>query len=386
MRVAFNLEQLLSPSPGGVGRYAARLVSHLAMLGVEVRPVVARHSPQEVRAAWDEFGLAGLLEPTRSALPRPFLYDSWHLAAWPPLSRDARVDVLHAPSLAVPPRNGKPLVVSVHDAAPWLFPEAFSRRGRWFHAMGARVAARRADRIITGTQAAAEELVRCTSLPEARIRVVPYGVDGPALLTGNTDEHDAFLHSRGLNDVAYVLWVGSLEPRKGVGTLVAAMARLAQGIGRSAPPACLVLAGYAGWQNTELVAPQDREALGPALRQFGRVSEAELRALYARAAVFAFPSLHEGFGLPVLEAMAAGVPVVASDIPAVREVAGGAATLVPAGDVAAWAEALGGMLGEGGLSGAGRARLVEAGRARAARFPWGATAAATLAVYEEVVG
>jgi alpha-1,3-rhamnosyl/mannosyltransferase len=252
--------------------------------------------------------------------------------------------------------------------------------------MGARVAARRADRIITGTQAAAEELVRCTSLPEGRIRVVPYGVDVPAPLTGNTDQQDDFLRSRRLNDVAYVLWVGSLEPRKGVGTLVGAMARLARGTGGSAPPACLVLAGYAGWHNTELVAPKDRDALGPALRQLGRVSEAELRALYAGAVLFAFPSLHEGFGLPVLEAMAAGVPVVASDIPAVREVAGGAATLVPAGDVAAWADVLGEMLGESRLSGPGRAGLVEAGRARAALFPWTATAAATLAVYEELVG
>jgi len=378
LRVAVNLEQLLSPSPGGVGRYAAKLVSNLALLGVEVQPVVARHSPQEVKAAWDDFGLHALPEPRRLPLPRSLLYDSWHVLAWPPLSSGPSTDVLHAPSLAVPPKNGKPLVVSVHDAAPWLFPEAFTRRGRWFHTMGARAVARRADRVITGTQAAAAELVRCMSLPESRIRVVPYGVDLPPPAPG-TDDRDQFLRRHRLDDVPYVLWVGSLEPRKGVGTLVAAMAGLARRSGGSASPASLVLAGYAGWHNSELVAAGDRDFLGPAFRLFGRVSEADLQALYSGAAVFAFPSLHEGFGLPVLEAMAAGAPVVASDIPAIREVAGGAATLVAPGDVNAWTEAL-----EAALAGAGRARWVEAGRRRAAGFSWSSTAAATLDVYKEV--
>ena len=105
---------------------------------------------------------------------------------------------------------------------------------------------------------------------------------------------------------------------------------------------------------------------GPSLRQLGRVPEHELQALYAAATVFAFPSLHEGFGLPVLEAMSAGVPVVASDIPAIREVAGDAAVLAPPGDVGAWAEALSEVLGSPSL----QAELAGAGRRRAAAFSW----------------
>ena len=149
---------------------------------------------------------------------------------------------------------------------------------------------------------------------------------------------------------------------------------------RKGSPTALVLAGYPGWQNEALISSADRAELGPALRQLGRVPEHELQALYAGATVFAFPSLHEGFGLPVLEAMSAGVPVVASDIPAIREVAGDAAVLAPPGDVGAWAEALSEVLGSPSL----QAELAGAGRRRAAAFSWARTARETLRIYEEL--
>ena len=156
------------------------------------------------------------------------------------------------------------------------------------------------------------------------------------------------------------------------------MARLAA----AGKTTALVLAGYAGWQNARLIPPEQRAQLGESLHQLGPVPEADLQALYAGATVFAFPSFHEGFGLPVLEAMAAGAPVVASDIPAIREVAGDAAVLVPPGDVQQWTGALEDLL----ASPSRRAELAEAGRRRAALFPWASTAAATLEVYKELVG
>jgi glycosyltransferase involved in cell wall biosynthesis len=396
-----NLEQVLSPSPGGVGRYAAKLVSNLVALGVSVEPVVARHSAEEVKAAWQEFGLsggpAGLASPASAAvpaprvlrLPRAALYDSWHLLGWPPLSSDKDVDLLHAPSLAVPPKRGKPLVVSVHDAAPWLYPESFTARGRWFHNLGVRAAARRADKVITGTEAAAAELREYTRLPSSLISVVAYGVDPNDYRSGE-EPVTSVLRRFGLDESPYVLWVGSLEPRKGIGVLVGAMARLAAGTNAARAGkgtaagrgTALALAGYAGWQNARLIPPGQRDQLGASLHQLGPVTEEELQALYAGATVFAFPSFHEGFGLPVLEAMAAGTPVVASDIPALREVAGDAAVLVPPGDVEQWAGALEDLLD----SASRRSELAEAGRRRAALFPWARTAAATLEVYEQLVG
>jgi glycosyltransferase involved in cell wall biosynthesis len=379
--VALNLEQLLSPSPGGVGRYSARLAANLARLGVDVQPVVARHARAELAAAWSEFGLQEVAPPLVLPLPRPVLYDAWHLLGWPPRRWSSGVDIVHAPSLAVPPKRGVPLVVSIHDAAPWLFPEAFTARGRWFHAMGARAASRRADRVITGTAAAAMELAEHMSLPTDRVRVVPYGVDPPGPRPG-PDETAEVLRRYHLSDLAYVLWVGSLEPRKGVGTLVTAMAQLARGPlrGTSRAPV-LVLAGYPGWQNSALLPAAELARLGPAFRQIGRVTDVELWALYSGAAVFAFPSLHEGFGLPVLEAMAAGAPVVASDIAPIREVAGAAAVLVPPGDAGAWAGAIEALLADGQR----RAEMAEQGRRRAELFSWASTAAATLEVYRELV-
>jgi glycosyltransferase involved in cell wall biosynthesis len=376
LRVAVNVEQLMSPSPGGVGRYTAKLVSNLVALGLDVRPVVARHSAEEVKSAWAEFGLSSVPPPRVLPLPRAALYDSWHLLDWPPLSRDAGVQVLHAPSLAVPPKSGKPLVVSVHDAAPWLFPESFPLRGRWFHHAGMRAAARRADIVLTGTEAAASELRAHTSLPAERIRVIPYGVDHP-YHEPDPEQVEAVLRRYSLTSTQYVLWVGTLEPRKGLATLVAAVATLAR---RGAAPT-LVLAGYAGWRNTNVMSPADRASLGHGLRELGRVTDPELQALYAGASVFAFPSLHEGFGLPVLEAMAAGVPVVASDIPAIREVAGDAAMLVAPGNADYWAEALSRVLENPSL----QADLVGSGRRRAAAFSWTGMAEATVGVYKELL-
>ena len=376
MRVAINVEQLMSPSPGGVGRYTAKLVGNLAALGVDVNPVVARHTPEEIKSVWAEFGLGSVPGPTVLPLPRAALYDAWHLVDWPPLTRDARVQVLHAPSLAVPPKSRRPLVVSVHDAAPWLFPDSFPLRGRWFHHAGMRAAARRADAILTGTEAAAAELRAHTSLPASRIRVIPYGVDHP-YAGPEPEEAWAALERYHLSDTQYVLWVGSLEPRKGLGTLVAAAATLA----RQDVALTLVLAGYSGWRNANVISPDDRAALGPRLRELGRVPDPDLQALYANASVFAFPSVHEGFGLPVLEAMAAGVPVIASDIPAIREVAADAAVLVAPGDAGAWAEALLRVLEDPSV----QADLAGSGRRRAALFSWRRTAEATLAVYEELL-
>jgi glycosyltransferase involved in cell wall biosynthesis len=374
--VAINAEQLMSPSPGGVGRYTAKLVSNLAELGVDVSTFVARHTPEEVRLAWVEFDLGALPGPTVLPLPRAALYDAWHLLDWPSVIRGADVDVVHAPSLAVPPKGGKPLVVSVHDAAPWLFPASFPLRGRWFHRAGVRTASRRADRILTGTEAAAQELLAHTSLPAQRLRVIPYGVDHPYPGPG-PDDVSTVLRRYDLHDRPYVLWIGSLEPRKGLATLLAALVRLA----RTNPAPTLALAGYAGWRNENIISAEDRAVLGGALRELGRVYEPELQALYTGASVFAFPSWHEGFGLPVLEAMVAGAPVVASDIPALREVAGDAAIFVPPGRPEAWAEALSRVLGSASL----RAELTAAGRSRAARFSWRRTAEATLAVYEELL-
>jgi glycosyltransferase involved in cell wall biosynthesis len=397
VRVAVNVEQLLYRAPGGTGRYTSRLVSLLSELFPDdtVVPFTARHGREEVERAFRSFGLpddaAG--QWTRLPISRRVLNDAWNVLNFPSLPllstalRD--IDLVHAPSVAVPPRSGAPLVVTVHDAAPALFPETFPWHGRWFHLRGFEAAARRADLVITVSQTAAAEIAAHTTIPAGLVRVVPNGVDH---IVARPDEVAAVRSRYGLGDSPYVVWVGSFEPRKNVGVLADAFSRL---VSRSADPAdragaagatrgdlLLVLVGPAGWVDDDLIASSVKDRLGSRLRRLGSVAYAELRALYAGAEVFAFPSRHEGFGLPVLEAMVQNTPVVAADIPALREVAGNAARFVACDDVDGWVDALESLLGDP----AACAALAAAGQAQVAAFSWEKTVRATRAVYVEALG
>ncbi len=364
--------------PGGTGRYVARLASELSRLfpDDEVLPFCAWHGETALQ---EVLGPLQLRAPAaRFPLPRFALYESWHRLGAPAVGMIPslrRAELIHAPFVAVPPPGSRPLVVSVHDAGFVIHPESYTDRGRAFHEMGVKVAARRADLVLTGSHAAADELAEHTPIERSRIRVIPYGVDHDRAAP---EEIDSTRRKFGLSGTPFVLWVGTIEPRKNVGTLVSAFAALARD---TELPHDLVLAGPQGWLSEDLISAADQQSLGSRLRIVGRVDDVELRALYAAADAFALPSRHEGFGIPTLEAMAQGTPVVCSDIPALREVSGGAARLVPAMSVDGWAEALAEVLGDE----AARGRLGQEGLARAGQFSWERTARETRETYRELI-
>ena len=383
MRVALNLEQLLQPAPGGIGRYTAELARLLPTLPstdadeITLVPFVARHRREDIEARLREFGLSGV-DPVVLPLARPLLYDAWHLLRRPRLGRSRRLryaDVVHAPSVAVPPKSDTPLVVTAHDAAPLIYPETYPRRGRRFHTQGLAAAAKRADLVITVSESAADELSTYTAIPRERMRVVPNGVD---LEIAGDAQVEATRRELGLDDAPYVFWIGSLEPRKNVGLLVDAFARWAL---HTDLPHRLVLAGPAGWLEDEASVLAPARRLGDRVRTLGRVGDPALSALYRGAELFAFPSHHEGFGIPVLEAMAQETPVIAADIPALREIAAGAAVLRSPDDLDAWVAALDNLLHDE----AEMSRLGEAGRARAQGYSWTRCAEETRAIYLEAV-
>jgi glycosyltransferase involved in cell wall biosynthesis len=387
MRVALNLEQLFQRPPGGIGRYVAELARVLPTLGtagddeVVVLPFVARHPRARVDEVMAAAGIAH--SATVVPYPRPLLYELWNRwnlldpLALPGAHTHRRLhgaDVIHAPSVAVPPRNRVPLVVTVHDAAPILFPETYPRRGRRFHELGFIAAAARADAVVAPSAAAADEVAEHTGIARDRITPIHHGVDQ---VVASPEAVGALRAELGIADRPYVCWVGTLEPRKDVGVLVDAFARLVE---RDDVPHRLVLVGPSGWLDGAAAAAQRAQALGERVLLVGAVDPDRLRALYRGADVFALPSRHEGFGLPVLEAAAQGTAVLASDLPVLREVAGPAARFAPVGDVEAWADALGGLLGDD----AARDALGAAGQARAAGFTWERSARAHLALYRSV--
>jgi glycosyltransferase involved in cell wall biosynthesis len=275
------------------------------------------------------------------------------------------VDVIHAPSLAVPPAGKTPLVVTVHDVAFLRHPEVFTARGVAFHRRGLAVAHREAAAIITVSEYTRAELVRA-GFESERIHLAPLGI---ALPPQPTDAQvDKLVSEVGVTE-PFVLSVGTIEPRKGLDTLAAAFMR----VRRDHPDVMLALAGQQGWLE---VPGLD----GPGIRRLGKVDEATLDALYRRAMVCALPSRYEGFGLPALEAMARGCPVVASDVTALPGVVGDAGVLIPPGEIAVWAGAISDLLGDA----AARAELSARGTARAATFTWDATATAHREAFEAV--
>ncbi|MBW8801196.1 MAG: glycosyltransferase family 4 protein [Streptomyces sp.] len=333
MRLGVVLEQCLAPVPGGTGRYSLELALALhrtAPPGWELLGMTALHRRARLPA---------LPFPVRQLpLPRRALVVAWERGHRP----SARVDVLHALTPLHPQRSGTPLVVTVHDAVPWTHPETLTPRGAEWHRRMVGRAATTADLLVVPTQAVADELARHVALRE--VLVVGEGVSADLALPSDADRRAAAL---GLPE-RFLLTVSTLEPRKGLRRLVEALDALDEDL----PLLCV---GQAGWGDTG-VAP-DR------VRLLGRVPDADLAVLLRRATALVVPSLDEGFGLPLLEGMSLGTPVLTSDAPALVEVAGGAALAVPLAELG---EGLRRITSDESL----RSRLREAGPRRAATYTW----------------
>jgi glycosyltransferase involved in cell wall biosynthesis len=361
--VAYTLLQCWHRVPGGTATSILRLGEAMAASGgvdlVGVGPIGRRMPPPP----WTP-----TIPVKRLPAPYQLIYDLWHRAHWPPVQRaTGRVDVVHATTTMVPPSGGVPLAVTVHDLFPLTDPDRFTPRGVRLLTAGIDAARRSADLVLCPSQATADDCL-AHGFGADRIRVIPWGTT-PVVVTPGDIERVRRIHHL---ERPYVLWVGTVEPRKNVGTLIDAFAAL----GRH--DIDLVLVGPDGW-NEDLGARV--AAVGDRVHRLGFVADADLTALYAGAAAFCFPSLREGFGLPVLEAMAAGAPVVASNDAAVAEVAGDAAVLVDPTDHDGWVEALRAVLDDAALA----SRLVTAGRDRAAHFTWESAAAATIDAYRSVL-
>jgi glycosyltransferase involved in cell wall biosynthesis len=284
--------------------------------------------------------------PGRPAVP---LRDvGWYLAALPLLAR--RADVLHCPTFRAPTRSPVPLVVTFHDLAVVRHPETFNAWTRAYSRAVLPRVARAAARLIAVSEFTAQEIVDVFGIPSERITVVTNAVGAPFTAEGEAAEG------------SYVLGVSTLEPRKNLTALI-------EGFRRASLNGCeLRIVGARGWGGVEM--PADEH-----VRWLGEVGDAELARLYRGARCAAYVSLYEGFGLPVLEAMACGTAVVSSDLPPVREFARGAVFVDPR-DPDAIAAGLQEAL-------ARRTELAAEGRAAASAYGWERMASETVAVYRQ---
>ncbi|HMK10588.1 MAG TPA: glycosyltransferase family 1 protein, partial [Acidimicrobiales bacterium] len=307
-------------------------------------------------------------------LPRAALYETWHAARWPRVeSATGPVDLVHATTLIVPPTSN-PLVVTVHDLAFLDDRGQLTSRGNRFMRRGLDLARRHADLVLCSSEATRRDCVDA-GLDESRLRVVLLGADAaPSSLDAIAAARARFGLQR-----PYVAWVGTVEPRKNVGVLLRAFALVAA----DHPDHELVLIGPPGWgpQADELLAPVDA-ATRARVRVLGFVGDDDRDAVVAGAAAFCYPSLREGFGLPVLEAMGQGTPVVTSAGTSTAEVAGAAGVLVDPVSPDAIADGLRRVIDDDAFAD----RLSAAGRARAGELTWERCAEQTFTVYRELVG
>jgi len=354
----------------GPDRYTLELVRALSQVAPE-------HDFLLFHAPWQGWYPGSLTAPNircvRMSAPRsPYLRWPWQAAVFPFLVRRYGPDVVHLPNTIFTVGLGRRVVVTFHDVAEFTFPEKFDTFRARVRRVAAWAAARTAGRIVAVSDFTKGEMVRFLGLRPERITVVLEGATATPRTGLNAEAIRGKYSLRG----DYLLYVGQIEKTKNVEGMVRAFARIRAALG----PCDLILVGKTGNAYETVMSTIRDLDLGSVVRHLGYVPEDDLPGLFTSAKALVFPSLVEGFGLVMLEAMAYGVPVIASNAGSLPEVAGDAAVLVPPGDERALSDAMARVVRDDGL----RESLSRKGQARASQFSWSRAARQMLGVYESL--
>lgn len=386
MRVGIDCRTILNPDAGekaGVAHYTYHLVKHLLKLDrVDEFVLFFDHRARNL--------IQDFLEPntiiryftySRYKKYLPFFYS--HILSASVIANE-KLDVFHSPANVVPLRYMGKFVVTVHDLAIYREPRAFpSRQGFSIKYLVPR-SITRAQKVIAVSQSTKKDIEEFFNVPGERVEVISEGVDHDRFAPGRFErsENRTYLHKAyGIRD-KYLLFIGTLEPRKNLIRLLEAFFQMLQRQPALANEYQLVLAGQAGWLYQEIFEEVRNRNLGKCVLFPGYVPAKDIPRLYANAEVFVYPSLYEGFGLPVLEAMASGTPVLTSNLSSLPEITGDAAALVDPNDEEGMSKALEKII----LDGDYRESLAKKGAARAADFSWEKCAKATLDLYGKIAG
>jgi glycosyltransferase involved in cell wall biosynthesis len=383
MRIGINAH-LLSFSENyrqaGLSRYIYELVRRVPAIERRAR-VTAFVGSAPVPASFIEtkprnLTLARSRLPTQRAVVRiPWEQVVLPLAAW-----SARLDLLHCAVNVRPFLSSCPTVVTVHDLVFLRYPEKYHAAKRLYLTAMTGWSCRHAAHVIAVSEATRQDVIDLLGVKPERITAIHNGV-GEQFRPCSESERAEFKRAKGLSGRP-ILYVGTLEPRKNLPTVLEAFAAISKE--PEFDDVTLLIGGSKGWFYDEIFATAERLGLtaGGRVRFLGRVPDDELPLWYNIAGIFAYPSLYEGFGLPVLEAMACGTPVLASDTSSLPEVVGDAGILLEPRDAAGWAGAMGRLLSRPEEA----QRLGSLGRERAKSFSWERTASLTTAVYRKVLG
>ncbi|MEQ1572671.1 MAG: glycosyltransferase family 1 protein [Vicinamibacterales bacterium] len=366
MRVGVDGRAFTSPA-AGVRRYISALVGALLALGDGIEIVALGGGGTGLPA-----GVAHVPEPAH-----PPSNPGWILVGLPRAAARGRVSLIHAPAYTAPFWAGVPVVLTIHDVSyarrPEWYPHRVGPARQWYYRRSAHSAAH----VLTDSEFSAAEIVAAYSIPRDRLTVVPLGVDADAFAPPGPD----LRHTPPAGvPTPYLLHVGDLHERRNLAPIVEALL-LARRRGDTPPGLSLVLAGLDRGVGAQLTSMVTEAGAADVVVLLGPVSDSRLKALYRGATALVYPSLYEGFGLPLLEAMASGTPVIASRAASIPEVVGDAAIVLDPDDVRGWSDAIVSVATDP----VRHAALRAAGLRHAAGFTWERTARLTRDVYRRVL-
>ncbi len=373
MRIGY-LTYGLDRSPTGIGRYAVEVLLALAKLPDAPEIVLLTTEREDPSGLWDRFEhytLSGCY-----LLPALLTFGNMLVSQ---AVRRYQLDVIHDPNGIAPflgPAMGARRIVTVHDMFAYVYPETHNHLDNWRYYWHLPFAARRADTVITVSDCSRQDIMRYFGLSAERVAVIGEGIDPRFEPITDRDEHQAVFARYAIRQ-PYLLYVGGINARKNIARLFEAFATVKPHY----PDLTLVIGGKRQWQTKEIYETFRRLQLEEHVQFTGYVADEDLPALYSAAQAFLFPSLYEGFGLPPLEAMACGTPVITSNVSSLPEVVGDAALLVDPYNVQSMVSALYQVLENPRLV----AHLRASGIQQAAKFIWETAARETLQVYHEVL-
>ena len=377
-RIGIDVTSALTQG-GGIGRYTRELVRALVTLQSDNRyTLFSARAPRNLSVP-DPLPIGPHIYYHPAFLDERWLYRIWYRLRFPfPVQAfTGGLDLFHSPDFVLPPVAGDiPTLLTVHDLSFLHFPQTFPPRLVSYLNSVVPWSVSRATHILADSQSTKKDLQEQWSVPEEKITVLYSGVSDDYVPVTNTAVLKDVRRTYGLEDAPYILSVGTVQPRKNYQMLIRAYALLAQQF-----PHNLAIAGGKGWLDEDMMAEAERQGIAHRVKFMGFVADEHLPALYSGASLFAFPSLYEGFGLPVLEAMACGVPAIISNSSSLPEVGEDAAMMLSPDSPAAWSESMHSVLSDPQRA----ASMVKAGFKQAGRFTWRKAAHELLAIYASLL-